>query len=164
LRRVEGDNYEPQNPNSARINATILSLVRNSEVDDLLQSMRDLEKHWNHKFNYPWTFFNDEPFDDDFKKKTRAATKAEVRYELVPKEHWAIPSWINMDLYHESVSLLREQKVQYMEKTSYHQMCRWNSGLFSEHPALKDYQYYWRVGTPAGPNGNGTGLLTRAHV
>jgi mannosyltransferase len=80
LRRVEGDNYAPDNPNSARINATILSLVRNSEVDDMVSSMRDLERTWNHKFNYPWTFFNDEPFSEEFKRKTRAATKAEVRY------------------------------------------------------------------------------------
>jgi mannosyltransferase len=80
LRRVEGDNYEPNNPHSARINATILSLVRNSEIDDLLQSMHDLERTWNHKFNYPWTFFNDEPFTKEFKEKTRAATKAEIRY------------------------------------------------------------------------------------
>jgi mannosyltransferase len=65
--------------------------------------------------------------------------------DLVPKEHWEIPSWINTDLFAESVSLLVSQKVQYMEKQSYHQMCRWNSGLFSQHPALADYQYYWRV-------------------
>lgn len=24
-------------------------------------------------------------------------------------------------------------------------MCRWNSGFFFEHEALKDYDYYWRV-------------------
>jgi len=46
----------------------------------MLQSMHDLERTWNHKFNYPWTFFNDKPFTDEFKKRTRAATKAEVRY------------------------------------------------------------------------------------
>ncbi|KAF2021375.1 glycosyltransferase family 15 protein [Aaosphaeria arxii CBS 175.79] len=147
LRRVNGNNYDADNANSDRINATILSLVRNSELDDLLQSMRDLERTWNHKFNYPWTFFNDVPFTEEFKQKTRAATKAEVRYELVPADHWKIPDWINMDLYHESVALLTDDdhRVQYMEKTSYHQMCRWNSGMFSQHPALADYQYYWRV-------------------
>ncbi|CBY01684.1 hypothetical protein IAQ61_003491 [Plenodomus lingam] len=144
LRRVDGDNYAPGNPNSARINATILSLVRNEELKDLLQSMHDLERTWNHKFNYPWTFFNDKPFTKEFKEKTRAATNAEVRYELVPPEHWEIPSWINMDLYSESVALFGK-KVQYMGMKSYHQMCRWNSGMFSQHPALKDIQYYWRV-------------------
>lgn len=48
----------------------------------MVQSMRDLERTWNSKFNYPWTFFNDVPFTEDFKRKTRAATKAECRYGM----------------------------------------------------------------------------------
>ncbi|KAI9652984.1 MAG: hypothetical protein M1821_007737 [Bathelium mastoideum] len=145
LWRVDGDNYSPNNPNSDRINATILSLVRNSELDDLLQSMRDLERTFNSKFNYPWTFFNDEPFSEEFKRRTSAETAAQVRYELIPKEHWEVPSWINMDLFEESANLLQEQDVQYAHMLSYHQMCRWNSGLFYKHPALAEYRYYWRV-------------------
>lgn len=46
----------------------------------MLQAMGDLERTWNHKFNYPWTFFNDVPFSEEFKKKTSALTKAETRY------------------------------------------------------------------------------------
>lgn len=46
----------------------------------MLQAMEDLERTWNHKFNYPWTFFNDVPFSEEFKKKTSALTKAETRY------------------------------------------------------------------------------------
>jgi len=145
LRRVNGDNYAPDNPNSDRVNATILSLVRNEELDQLLQSMRDLERTWNSKFNYPWTFLNDVPFTAEFKRRTRAATAAPVHYELIPPSHWSTPSWINQDLYHESIEALTEQNVQYMSKTSYHQMCRWNSGLFYHHPALQQYKYYWRV-------------------
>ncbi|KAL9116376.1 MAG: hypothetical protein Q9187_007101 [Circinaria calcarea] len=76
------DDYAADNPNSPRINATLLSLVRNSEVGGMVQAMRDLERTWNHKFNYPWTFFNDEPFDDNFKKLTRAATKAKCNYGM----------------------------------------------------------------------------------
>lgn len=48
----------------------------------MLQSMRDLERTWNHKFNYPWTFFNDVPFTEEFKRKTREVTKAECRYGM----------------------------------------------------------------------------------
>ncbi|KAL9062918.1 MAG: hypothetical protein Q9157_008539 [Trypethelium eluteriae] len=145
LRRVDGDNYSPNNPNSDRINATILSLVRNSELPQLLMSMRDLERTFNSKFNYPWTFFNDEPFTEEFKRRTSAETAAQVRYEQIPKEHWEVPSWINMDLFEESANILKEQDVQYAHMLSYHQMCRWNSGLFYKHPALADYRYYWRV-------------------
>lgn len=80
-RSTEG--YEPGDPNSARINATILSLVRNEELDGMLQAMRDLERTWNHKFNYPWTFFNDVPFSEEFKSRTRKETKAECRYGML---------------------------------------------------------------------------------
>ena len=41
--------------------------------------------------------------------------------------------------------MLEEQGIQYGPKVSYHQMCRWNSGMFYKHPALKDIRYYWRV-------------------
>ncbi|TID22754.1 glycosyltransferase family 15 protein [Venturia nashicola] len=145
LRRVVGNNYAPDNPNSERINATLLALVRNNELKDMLQSMRDLERTWNRKFNYPWLFLNDEPFTEEFKTAIRGATKAEVKFELVPQDHWQTPSWINEDLYQESVKVLKEQGVQYMDKKSYHNMCRWNSGMFYKHPALLETQYYWRV-------------------
>jgi mannosyltransferase len=77
----------PLRSGSARINATILALVRNNEAEGMVQSMRDLERTWNHKFNYPWIFFNDEPFDDEFKRLTQNETKAECRYGMQPLQH-----------------------------------------------------------------------------
>lgn len=47
--------------------AALISLVRNQELEGIVQSMTQLEYHWNHKYQYPWIFFNDEPFNDDFK-------------------------------------------------------------------------------------------------
>ena len=41
--------------------------------------------------------------------------------------------------------MLKEQDIQYGNLVSYHQMCRWNSGMFYKHPALAIYRYYWRV-------------------
>lgn len=40
---------------------------------------------------------------------------------------------------------LEELGVQYSTTLSYHQMCRFNSGMFPLHPALLKYRYYWRV-------------------
>ena len=57
----------------------------------MLQAMGDLERTWNHKFNYPWTFFNDVPFSPEFKKKTQAMTKAECRYGT-PGRKWGLGS------------------------------------------------------------------------
>ncbi|ESZ96247.1 glycosyltransferase family 15 protein [Sclerotinia borealis F-4128] len=130
---------------TSRINATLLSLVRNEEVDGMIQAMQDLERTWNHKFNYPWTFFNDVPFTEEFKRRTSAETSAECKYELIPKEHWDIPSWIDKELFEESAKILKENDIQYASMASYHQMCRWNSGLFYKHPAMLNMQFYWRV-------------------
>lgn len=52
---------------SAKPRAALVSLVRNVELPGLQQSMRQLEHQWNRKYNYPWIFFNDEPFSDVFK-------------------------------------------------------------------------------------------------
>jgi len=82
LIRIEGDSYAPNNPNSARANATLLSLVRNSELEDMIQSMRDLERTFNHKFNYPWLFLNDQPFTEEFKRRISAETKARVDFGM----------------------------------------------------------------------------------
>lgn len=51
----------------SRPKAAIISLVRNEELEGIKQSMSELELHWNHKYQYPWVFFNDKPFDNDFK-------------------------------------------------------------------------------------------------
>ncbi|CCX12897.1 glycolipid 2-alpha-mannosyltransferase-domain-containing protein [Pyronema domesticum] len=128
-----------------RTSATLLSLVRNSELDGILQSMKDLEETWNHKFNYPWTFINDVEFTKEFKEKTQAMTKAECFYHTIPASDWDIPSWIDPELMSESADLLVENGVQYARMNSYHQMCRWNSGRFYHHPALQNYRWYWRV-------------------
>jgi mannosyltransferase len=72
--------YAPGPEGTSRINATLLSLVRNEEVEGIVQAMQDLERTWNHKFNYPWTFFNDVPFTEEFKRRTQAETKAQCNY------------------------------------------------------------------------------------
>lgn len=61
-------------------NATLLMLVRNSELKDALGSIGDLERTFNNKFKYPWTFINDEPFSEEFKEATRAVISGEARY------------------------------------------------------------------------------------
>lgn len=52
---------------SSRPRAALISLVRNSELEGIVQSISQLEHHWNHKYRYPWVFFNDEPFTDEFR-------------------------------------------------------------------------------------------------
>lgn len=86
LWRAEDHDYAPDSENSARINATLLSLVRNEELSELVTTMKQLERTWNHKFNYPWTFLNDKPFTEEFKRKTQEVTKAKCYYGMTNLE------------------------------------------------------------------------------
>ena len=70
----------PDEDDRARGKAAIIALVRNSELREMSQSMRELEETFNRKFKYPWIFFNDEPFDDRFKRITTSLTDAETHY------------------------------------------------------------------------------------
>lgn len=79
-----------RNGEARPFNATIIALVRNEELDGMIASMRQLERSWNAKFNYPWTFFNDVPFTEEFKRRTQAETRAECRYGGPPAIHACI--------------------------------------------------------------------------
>lgn len=82
LWRAEEHDYSPNSEQSARTNAALITLVRNEELDQLLSTMSDLERTWNSKFNYPYIFFNDVPFTEEFKQKTQAMTKAKCQYGM----------------------------------------------------------------------------------
>jgi alpha 1,2-mannosyltransferase len=61
----------PHDPShSRRANATLVMLARNSDLDGVISSVEQLESKFNHKFNYPWVFLNDEPFSFEFKRYT----------------------------------------------------------------------------------------------
>ncbi|PQE12633.1 hypothetical protein CJF30_00002517 [Rutstroemia sp. NJR-2017a BBW] len=128
-----------------RPKAALISLVRNSELEGIRQSMMQLEMRWNHKYQYPWIFFNDEPFSEEFKAGTRNLTAAKCYYEVVPKKHWSLPEWIDEARFMNSLEYLGTIGVGKGWMVSYHHMCRWNSGFFYRHPALADYEWYWRV-------------------
>jgi mannosyltransferase len=80
LWRATEHDYSPDSDKSARTNAALISLVRNEELGQLLETMRDLERTWNSKFNYPYIFFNDIPFTEEFKQKVQSVTKAKCQF------------------------------------------------------------------------------------
>jgi alpha 1,2-mannosyltransferase len=128
-----------------RPRAALISLVRNSELEGIMQSMRQLEYRWNKKYQYPWVFFNDEPFDENFKAATQNLTSAKCFFEVVPAEHWSLPDWIDKGRFMNSLEYLGTIGVGKGWMASYHHMCRWNSGFFYKHPRLQEYDWYWRV-------------------
>lgn len=130
---------------SRRANATLVMLARNTEIEEVAYSMKQMEDRFNKKFNYPWVFLNDKPFSDEFINRTSILTNANTSYGLIPQEHWEQPEWIDEAKAKGYRRILMAYHVIYANSVSYRNMCRFNSGFFYHHELLQNYKYYWRV-------------------
>lgn len=128
-----------------RANATFVSLARNEDLWELIESIRAVEDRFNRKFKYDWVFLNDKPFDENFKKVTTNMISGKTHYDLIPKEYWSFPDWIDKDRAALVREEMREKKVIYGDSISYRHMCRFESGFFWRVPVMNQFKYYWRV-------------------
>ncbi|KAK6356280.1 hypothetical protein TWF718_000649 [Orbilia javanica] len=99
--------------------ATLLMLARNTDLYAVRESMRRLEDRFNHKFRYPWTFMNDEPFTEEFIAITTGIASGKTEYVRVPKEHWSFPSWVNQTKARASMKKMADNNVIYGGSLSY---------------------------------------------
>ncbi|KAJ1941742.1 hypothetical protein FBU59_003411, partial [Linderina macrospora] len=136
-------NYNPGEPKPVK--ACFVVLARNKDWLEIRTSMRQMEDKFNGKFNYPYVFLNDEPFDENFKNMARSMTKATVKFGQIPKEHWSYPDWIDKEKADHSRLEMARNGVVYGGSESYRHMCRFESGFFYRHPLLAEFDYYWRV-------------------
>lgn len=128
-----------------RMNATFVTLARNSDVWEIARSIRQIEDRFNRRYNYDWVFLNDNPFDDTFKKVTTSLVSGKTFYGEIPKEHWSFPEWIDQDKAKKVREDMAERKIIYGDSIPYRHMCRFESGFFFRQPLMMNYEYYWRV-------------------
>ena len=77
------------------VNGCILSLVRNTDLSDLVKTMTRLEQIFNGRYHYPYVLINDQEFDPHFKATIVNLTQSEVEFGVIPKEQWSVPDWID---------------------------------------------------------------------
>ncbi|ORZ03673.1 nucleotide-diphospho-sugar transferase [Syncephalastrum racemosum] len=135
--------YLVQRPD--KVKAAFVILARNSDLNGIRQSIRQVEDRFNRKFNYPYVFLNEEEFSDEFKSLTQSLTKAETRYGKIDASMWGYPSHINQTYAAECRKDMADRSIIYGGSESYRHMCRFQSGFFFRHPLLAQYEYYWRV-------------------
>jgi len=128
-----------------RMNATFVTLARNSDVWDIARSIRQVEDRFNRQYNYDWVFLNDDNFDETFKKVTTSLVSGTTKYGKIPKEHWSFPEWIDVEKAAKVREEMHEKKIIYGDSISYRHMCRYESGFFFRHELMLDYEWYWRV-------------------
>ncbi|CAZ84609.1 unnamed protein product [Tuber melanosporum] len=125
--------------------ATLVMLVRNSELHGALSSIRMVEDRFNRRFHYPWTFLNDKPFTDDFIKYTSGLASGPVEYAVIPEDDWSIPDHVNTTIMRAEMLRMAKQEIIYGGSLSYRHMCRFNSGFFYNQEVMRKYDWYWRV-------------------
>ncbi|KAI1074207.1 glycosyltransferase family 15 protein [Whalleya microplaca] len=113
----------------------------------MVASVRQLEARFNGRVThqYDWVFFNNEGFTDEFKMAMANATSSRCFFELIPAEHWSIPSWIDVTRFDVGRQFMGGIGVGKAWLQSYHHMCRWNAGIFALEERLADYDWFWRV-------------------
>ena len=127
-----------------RANATLVTLVRNQELEGIVHTIKQIEASWNYKFHYPYTFMNDEKFTQEFMDEIRSHTISDCHFEVIPSSIWNKPDHIDTALEAEKINTLKENNVNYADMESYHNMCRFNSGYFYQLEGLKKFKYYMR--------------------
>ncbi|KAK6456250.1 glycolipid 2-alpha-mannosyltransferase [Scheffersomyces xylosifermentans] len=134
----EGENY-------VLANATIIALVRNHESSMIGKSIRQFEKKFNSKFNYPYTFLNDQPFAESFKRRMAKYSNAPMEFVTISPELWNRPDFVDPERQKKEMEIMDKHNIAYAKKESYHNMCRFYSGNFYNVPELQKYRYYWRI-------------------
>jgi alpha 1,2-mannosyltransferase len=128
-----------------RVNATFVTLARNSDLWEIARSIRQVEDRFNRNYNYDWVFLNDKPFEQEFINITTSLVSGKTHYGEIPKDHWSFPEWIDEKKAAAVREDMRQRKIIYGDSISYRHMCRFESGFFFRHPLMMNYEYYWRV-------------------
>ena len=125
------------------VKACFVSLVRNQDLWSIVDTIRNVEDRFNSVYKYPWIFLNDEPFTEEFIRVVSGVVSKDAKFEMIPKEHWSYPDWIDQE--RAAQTRIDMKDIIYGDNESYRHMCRFESGFFWRHPALEDYDWYWRV-------------------
>ncbi|KAJ2333689.1 hypothetical protein GGI00_002209, partial [Coemansia sp. RSA 2681] len=80
--------------NNTRLRAAMVALVRNSELDEIRSTIRQVEDRFNREFGYPYIFLNDEDFTDEFKDMVQAETNAKIHFGKLSEEHWGLSPYV----------------------------------------------------------------------
>ncbi|KAH9966683.1 glycosyltransferase family 15 protein [Russula dissimulans] len=128
-----------------RANAVIVLLARNSDLNGVVKSLKQMEDRFNKRFRYPYVFLNEQEFTDQFKERVSEITDATVEFGLIPPSHWHQPDWIDEEKASAARETMAKNNVIYGGSLPYRNMCRFNSGFFFRHELLAKYKYYWRV-------------------
>ncbi|EOB14274.1 Glycolipid 2-alpha-mannosyltransferase [Nosema bombycis CQ1] len=126
-------------------NAVILILCRNSDLENIRDTIINFEDMFNKQFQYPYVFLNDDDFTPSFKKTIESVTSTPVQFGKLSEEEFGVPPFIDMNKANLSMDKLKKLGIIYGDSLSYRKMCRFFSGYFFRNNLVRNFKYYWRI-------------------
>ncbi|KAJ2064956.1 hypothetical protein GGI08_002299 [Coemansia sp. S2] len=126
------------------LRAAMVALVRNSELDGIRSTIRQVDDRFNREFGYPYILLNDVDFTDEFMDKVQAITKAKIYFGKLPESHWGLSPYVTEEKVKAALARNKDRYL-YGGSYSYRLMCRYQSGFIHKHPLLANLDYYWRI-------------------
>jgi hypothetical protein len=128
--------FEKRTTSKGRIRAVIIYLSRSlpEDIASLKLSLSLLDLNFNNRFQYPVVIFH-EDFDETLMEQICRSTRSKVYFEPV---HFEVPSFLS-----------KTEIPEFRPDSSigYRHMCRFFAVSVFEHPALRGYDWYWRLDT-----------------
>lgn len=130
-----------RHPNS-NFKAALVTFARNDQLAKTRFTIRSLEDSFNSERRYPYIILSDQELTDEFKQKVAALTKATVLFPGIPDEFWGYPAHTDLN----KAAKAREdmKNIIFGSSEDYRFQSHFMSGPLFDHPALKEFDYYWR--------------------
>ncbi|KAG5649786.1 hypothetical protein H0H81_002044 [Sphagnurus paluster] len=127
-----------------RPNGVIFMLLPPSRVQQATLALRNVEDRFNRRLKYPYVLFMVEGEYEQVTELERERidhiTEGRAQFAQVPKSEWDVPATLDQSLVEASIHNIGFSH-------GYRAMCRFYSGFFWKHPALKSYDWLWRLDT-----------------
>lgn len=133
---------------SNRLNAVIVMLARNDDLEEAKQAVRSFEQRFNRRFQYPILFLNNEPWSESFIQEMRGEVSGESVFDTIPVDMWSLRAAATeqeREQARKNMQKMQEKGVPHAGSEDYHNMCRFYSGFFFDHPALQSFSWFWRI-------------------
>lgn len=125
--------------------ACFITLCRNEDLYELLNTIKNFENNFNNRYHYDWIFFNDEYFTHEFTELVSNMVSGKAKFVKITSNDWNIPKWIDKDKMRKNFINLLKLDTPYSDSITYRHMCRFQAGLIYQNPILNNYDYFWRV-------------------
>ena len=126
------------------VKAALVMIAREQDLYSVHATMQDVEDRFNKRSGYPWIILSDQPFSDRY-RQIISVNKKHVYFGRIPAEQWHEPSWIDMKQTEKAIQSMVNENIWHGESISWRKMSRYNAGFISDHPLLRDAEFYWKV-------------------